>query len=165
MEKELIQTAYKHIRDQKTLYTLIDEAHLRDMNTLRKLRLLFDTFPPKHNLILFGQPKLLHHLAMQVNADLKSRITYSVNLLPLNDYDLEQFIQRELEIVKLGINTFDEGAIEVILLNTRVTYDCAVTCVMAAWSKRVGKLISCPIARTQKKNPDPKIRALIYGKG
>ncbi|MEJ2043491.1 MAG: hypothetical protein P8X74_16890 [Reinekea sp.] len=50
-----------------------------------------------------------------MNADLKNRITYSVNLLPLNDYDLEQFIQRELEIVKLGINTFDEGAIEVIL--------------------------------------------------
>jgi MSHA biogenesis protein MshM len=75
---------------------------------------------------------------MQVNADLKNRITYSVNLLPLNDYDLEQFIQRELEIVKLGINTFDEGAIEVILglliLTGRVvykvghvtlTYDCA----------------------------------------
>jgi MSHA biogenesis protein MshM len=49
LEKELIQTAYKHIRDRKTLYTLIDEAHLLDMNTLRKLRLLFDKFPPKHN--------------------------------------------------------------------------------------------------------------------
>jgi MSHA biogenesis protein MshM len=56
---------------------------------------------------------------MQVNADLKSRITHSVNLLPLNDYDLEQFIQRELEIVKLSINTFDEGAIEVILRNAQ----------------------------------------------
>ncbi|MEJ2045954.1 MAG: hypothetical protein P8X89_22075 [Reinekea sp.] len=119
LEKELIQTAYKHIRDQKTLYPLIDEAHLLDINTLRKLRLLFDKFPPKHNLIWFGQPELLHHLAMQVNADLKIRITYSVNLLPLNDYDLEQFIQRELEIVKLGINTFDEGAIEVILCNAQ----------------------------------------------
>ncbi|MEJ2756357.1 MAG: hypothetical protein P8104_11160, partial [Gammaproteobacteria bacterium] len=30
LEKELIQTAYKHIRDRKTLYTLIDEAHLLD---------------------------------------------------------------------------------------------------------------------------------------
>jgi MSHA biogenesis protein MshM len=81
--------------------------------------LLFDKFPPKNNLILFGQPELLHHPAMQVNADLKNRITYSVNLLPLNDYDLEQFIQRELEIVKLGINTFDEGVIEVILHNAQ----------------------------------------------
>lgn len=119
LEKELIQTAYKHVRDRKTLYTLIDEAHLLDMNTLRKLRLLFDKFPPKHNLILFGQPELLYQLAMQVNADLKSRVTYSANLLPLNDFDLEAFIQRELEIVKLGINTFDEGAIEVILRNAQ----------------------------------------------
>ena len=114
-EKELIQTAYKHIRDRKTLYTLIDEAHLLDLHTLRKLRLLFDKFPPKHNLVLFAQPELLHQLAMQVTAELKSRVTYSANLLPLNDYDLEQFIQRELESVKLGINTFDEGAIGVIL--------------------------------------------------
>ncbi|AJQ96203.1 type II secretory pathway, component ExeA (predicted ATPase) [Gynuella sunshinyii YC6258] len=115
LEKELIQSAYKHVRDRKNLFTLIDEAHLLDMNTLRKLRLLFDKFPPKNNLILFGQPELLHQLVMQVNADLKSRVTYSANLLPLNDFDLEAFIQRELEIVKLGINTFDERAIEIIL--------------------------------------------------
>lgn len=119
MEKELIQTAYKHIRDRKTLYTLIDEAHLLDMNTLRKLRLLFDKFPPKHNLVLFGQPELLHSLAMNVNADLKGRITYSANLLPLNEYDLEQYIHRELEVVKLGVNTFDEGAIELIIRNAQ----------------------------------------------
>lgn len=119
LEKELIQTAYKHIRDRKTLYTLIDEAHLLDMTTLRKLRLLFDKYPPKHNLVLFGQPELLHSLAMNVNADLKSRITYSVNLLPLNDHDLEQYIHRELEAVKLGINTFDDSAIELIIRNAQ----------------------------------------------
>ncbi|MEJ2043723.1 MAG: hypothetical protein P8X74_18865 [Reinekea sp.] len=102
--------------------------------------MLFDKFSPKHNLILFGQPELLHPLAMQVNADLKSRITYSVNLLPLNDYDLEQFIQRELEVVKLGINTLDEGALRSYCTMHRVTCGCAVTCAMAVWSKRVGKL-------------------------
>lgn len=119
LEKELIQTAYRHIRDRKSLYTLIDEAHLLDMNTLRKLRLLFDKFPPKHNLILFGQPELLHALAMTVNSDIKSRITYSANLKPLNDHDLEQWIYRELEAVKLGINTFDGGAVELILRNAQ----------------------------------------------
>jgi hypothetical protein len=41
-------------------------------------------FPPKHNLILFGQPELLHHLAMQVNADLKSRITINSSLTALS---------------------------------------------------------------------------------
>ncbi len=81
------------------------------MATLRKLRLLFDKFPAKHSLAVFGQPELLHHLAMNVNVDLKSRITYSANLLPLNEYDMEHYIVRELEAVKLGINTFDEGAI------------------------------------------------------
>lgn len=119
LEKELIQTAYKHIREQKTLYTLIDEAHLLDMPTLRKLRLLFDKFPHKHNLVLFGQPELLHALAMNVNADLKGRITYSANLLPLNEFDLEQYMMHELELVKLGVNTFDEGAIELILRNAQ----------------------------------------------
>ncbi len=119
LEKELIQTAYKHVRDRKTVFTLIDEAHLLDMATLRKLRLLFDKFPAKHSLVLFGQPELLHHLAMNVNTDIKSRITFSANLLPLTDFDLEQYIVRELEAVKLGINTFDEGAIEVILRNAQ----------------------------------------------
>tara|TARA_B100000809_G_C15023782_1_gene489409 strand:- start:208 stop:474 length:267 start_codon:yes stop_codon:yes gene_type:complete len=33
----------------------------------------------------------------------------------LNDQDLESFIVKELEKVKLGINTFDAGAIEVII--------------------------------------------------
>ena len=41
LEKELINSAFSHIRDRKTLYILIDEAHLLDMQVLRKLRLLF----------------------------------------------------------------------------------------------------------------------------
>lgn len=45
MEKELIQNAFNHIRERKTLYILIDEAHLLDMQVLRKLRLLFEHNP------------------------------------------------------------------------------------------------------------------------
>lgn len=115
MEKELIQAAYRHIHDRKTLYTLIDESHLMDMKVLRKLRLLFERFPKKHNLVLFGQPDLLYYLSMTVNEDIKSRITYSANILPLNDGDLEQYIVKELESVKMGINTFDSAAVELIL--------------------------------------------------
>jgi MSHA biogenesis protein MshM len=40
--------------------------------------------------------------------DIKSRITYSANITPLNDDDLAGYITRELEAVKLGINTFNE---------------------------------------------------------
>jgi len=115
MEKELIKNAFNHIRERKTLYILIDEAHLLDMQVLRKLRLLFEQFPKKHNLILFGQRDLLHYLSMNVNQDIKSRITYSQNILPLNDNDLERYMVKELEAVRLGVNTFDPAATELII--------------------------------------------------
>jgi type II secretory pathway predicted ATPase ExeA len=115
LEKALIQAAFGYIRDRKTLYTLIDEAHLLDMTALRKLRLLFDQFPKKHNLVLFGQQDLLHYLSMNVNEDIKSRITYSKNILPLNDFDLEEYITKELDAVRLGANTYDSAATELII--------------------------------------------------
>jgi MSHA biogenesis protein MshM len=119
IEKELIQVAYRHVRDNKTLYILIDEAHLLDMEVLRKLRLLFDQFPKKHNLVLFGQPELLYFLSMKINEDLKSRITYSEQLLGLTDEGLQNYIEGELTAVKLGANTFDEGAEALILRNAQ----------------------------------------------
>ena len=42
LEKELIACAFNHIKERKTLYILIDEAHLLEMHVLRKLRLLFE---------------------------------------------------------------------------------------------------------------------------
>jgi MSHA biogenesis protein MshM len=115
IEKSLIQVAYKHVRANKTLYVIIDEADYLDMTVLRKLRHLFDQFPKKNNLVLLGQPHLLFALSMNVNEDIKSRITYSENLLPLTDDALEYYIHGELESAKLGINTFDEGAVELIM--------------------------------------------------
>ncbi len=115
LEKKLIEASFGFIRERKTLFTLIDEAHLLDMAILRKLRLLFDRFPKKHNLVLFGQRNLLYRLSMKINDDIKSRITYSETILPMSDEQLEQYIVSELEVVKLGINTFDSGALEVIL--------------------------------------------------
>ncbi len=115
LEKELIKNAFNHIRERKTLYILIDEAHLLDMQVLRKLRLLFERFPKKHNLILFGQRDLLYYLSMNVNQDIKSRITYSENISSLNDDDLERYIVKELESVRLGLNTFDSAATELII--------------------------------------------------
>jgi type II secretory pathway predicted ATPase ExeA len=119
LEKSLINTAFAHIRDRKTLYTLIDEAHLLSMEVLRKLRLLFDKFPKKHNLVLFGQRDLMYYLSMNVNEDIKSRITYSQTLVGLNDDDLKGYINHELDTVKLGQNTYDEGAVEVIIRSSQ----------------------------------------------
>ena len=115
LEKELIQCAFHHIRERKTLYILIDEAHLLDIQVLRKLRLLFEQFPKKHNLILFGQRDLLYYLSLNVNRDIKSRITYSATLKPLNDDDMERYIVKELEAARMGIHTFNEAAMELIL--------------------------------------------------
>ena len=115
LEKELIKAAFNHIQQRKTLYILIDDAHLIDMWVLRKLRLLFEQYPKKHNVILFGQRDLLHYLSLNVNQDIKSRITYSATLKPLNNDALECYIIKELEAARMGINTFDMAAIELIL--------------------------------------------------
>lgn len=114
LEKNIIHAAHREVQQRKTLFTVIDEAHLLDMTVLRKLRLLFDRYPKKHNLVLLGQPDLLYYLSMTVNADIKSRITYSATIYPLNDDDLAQYITHELESVNLGVNTFDASAIELI---------------------------------------------------
>lgn len=115
LEKALIGRAFGLIRERKTLFILIDEAHLLDMTALRKLRLLFEQFPKQHNLILFGQRDLLHYLSLIVNRDIKSRITYSATIKPLNDEDMERYIVRELETARMGLNTFNEAAIELII--------------------------------------------------
>jgi MSHA biogenesis protein MshM len=80
---------------------------------------LFEQFPKKHNVVLFGQRDLLHYLSLNVNKDLKSRITYSASIKPLNDDDLESYIVKELESVRMGINTFAEGAMELIIRSAR----------------------------------------------
>lgn len=115
MEKELIQAAYRHVQAHKTLYIVIDEAHLLEMEILRKLRLLFERFPKKHNLVLLGHTELMFRLSMMCNEDIKSRISYSKQILPLADDSLHQFIVAELAAVGLGANTFDEAALQVVL--------------------------------------------------
>ena len=115
LEKDLIKAAFNCAQERKTLYTLIDEAHLLDVHSLRKLRLLFDRFPKKHNLVMLGQPELLRTLSLSVNQDIKSRITFSCTLLPLNDLDIQGYIEAQLTQVKLGVNTFDPAAIELIV--------------------------------------------------
>jgi type II secretory pathway predicted ATPase ExeA len=115
VEKELIRAAFRHAQAQKNLYIVIDEAHLLDITVLRKLRLLFERFPKKHNLILLGHPELMVRLSMLHNEDIKSRISYSKQLLPLADDALQDFIINEMAAAGLGVNTFDEAALQVIL--------------------------------------------------
>ena len=82
---------------------------------MRKLRLLFEQLPKKHSLVLFGQRDLLHYLSLNINQDIKSRITYSATIKPLNSDDMERYIVKELETARMGVNTFDPAATELII--------------------------------------------------
>lgn len=114
-EKRLIEEAFSLNRQGKSLVSVIDDAHLMEMNTLRKLRLLFEDFPKNHNVILIGQPSLLNNLSLSINSDMKTRVTYSTITRKLNPDDIKDFIFGQLDRVKLGHNTFSEDAIELIV--------------------------------------------------
>lgn len=114
-ERQLIEQAFSLNHSGKMLVTIIDDAHLMDMENLRKLRLLFEDFPKNHNLILVGQPVLLANLDLAVNLDLKSRVTYSVVTKRLHDDSMRDFIHRELDRIGLAHNTFTEAATELII--------------------------------------------------
>lgn len=114
-ERKLIQQAFSLNRGGKMLVTVIDDAHLMDMENLRKLRLLLEDFPKNHNLILVGQVELLSNLDLAVNCDIKSRVTYSVITKRLHDDAMREFIERELDAIGLGHNTFTSGAMELII--------------------------------------------------
>lgn len=114
-ERKLIQEAVNLNRSGKMLVTIIDDAHLMEMENLRKLRLLLEDFPKNHNLILIGHVELLSNMDLAVNQDIKSRITYSVVTRRLHDDVMREFIHRELERIGLAHSTFTSGATELII--------------------------------------------------
>lgn len=114
-ERKLIEQAYSLNRTGKSLTTILDDAHLMDLATLRKLRLLFEDFPKNHNLVLIGRPTLLGALDLGVNQDIKSRVTYSVITKTLIPDAMREFILRELDRVGLAHNTFTTAALELIV--------------------------------------------------
>lgn len=114
-ERLLVQEAFKIHRSGKMLIPIIDDAHLMPADCLRKLRLLFEDFPPSHNLVLIGQPPLLQSLALTVNEEIRSRITYSVVIPRLSPESLEAFIRAQLDRAGLGHNTFSPEATALII--------------------------------------------------
>ncbi len=114
-EKLLIEAAWKVNSDGKMLVPIIDDAHLMDVECLRKLRLLFEDFPKNHNLVLIAQTSLMHKLHLRVNEDIKSRITYSVKVPKLNPDDMTAFIFAQLDRVKLAHSTFSDDAMELVV--------------------------------------------------
>lgn len=76
---------------------------------------MFEDFPKNHNLILIGQTELIFNMALKVNEDIKSRVTYSVNLLKITSEDMEHFILSELDKAGLGHNIFSKDALGLII--------------------------------------------------
>jgi MSHA biogenesis protein MshM len=114
-ERLLVQEAFRVHRSGKLLVPIIDDAHLMQSDCLRKLRLLFEDFPRSHNLVLIGQPPLLQTLALTINEEIRSRVTYSVVLPRLGPEVIEAFILAELDRSGLGHNTFTADALALIV--------------------------------------------------
>jgi len=114
-EKRLVEQTFSLHREGKMLVTIIDDAHLMDMETLRRLRLLFEDFPKNHNLILVGQPELLNNMSLRVYDDIKSRVTYSTILLKLNPDQMREFILNQLDMVCLPHSIFTDDAFSLII--------------------------------------------------
>ena len=114
-EKLLIEAAFKINVKGRLLVPVIDDAHLMEIECLRRLRLLFEDFPKNHNLVLIAQIPLMHNLKLSVNEDIRSRITYSVNLNRLNPDDIKTCIFEQLDRIRLGHNTFSDDALDLIV--------------------------------------------------
>ncbi|MDA1086800.1 MAG: AAA family ATPase [Verrucomicrobia bacterium] len=114
-ERALVEQVFKLHRAGKMIVPIIDDAHLMPAESLRKLRLLFEDFPSSHNLVLFGQPYLLHTLSLAVNEEIRSRVTYSVVLAPLAPEDIEAFLLDAFDRAGLGHNIFTEDALALVV--------------------------------------------------
>ena len=108
-EKRLIEEAMKINHQGKMLAIVIDDAHLIEVDALRKLRLLLEDFPKNHNLILIGQPELLTHFNLSINQDLKSQIDlFPQNMAGLGIVDVAAMITS----MSQGLSAMLEGSTE-----------------------------------------------------
>ena len=108
------QNRLRLYRERKTLYTLIDEAHLLDMAVLRKLRLLFERFPPKHNLVLFGQLGTAVCTLHETERGSEKPDYVLQNPTPPERWGHRKVSPERAGNGSPGANTFDDSAIEII---------------------------------------------------
>jgi type II secretory pathway predicted ATPase ExeA len=146
-ERALIEVAHRLHTEARLLMPIIDDAHLMELDALRKLRLLFEDFPRNHCLLLVAQPPMLDKLRLLVNDDLRSRITYSHVLKPLLAEELQAYILRELDRVGLGHHTFTEEALALLLRSSegllRRCRNLCVSCLLEAVRDRT-KTVDLP---------------------
>lgn len=146
-EKRLIEEAFRLNHLGRMIAPIIDDAHLMDIDCLRKLRLLFEDIPKNHNLILIGQPILLSNISLTNNEDIKSRITYSVIMPKIAPDDMEAWILAELDKAGLGHNTFSQEALALIVRSAegiiRRARDLSLACLLEIIRDRA-KIVGLP---------------------
>ena len=164
-EKALIEVAFKLNAEGRLLMPIIDDAHLMNLDALRKLRLLFEDFPRNHCLLLVAQPPMLDKLRLLVNDDLRSRITYSHVMKPLIAEELHAYVLREFDRVGLGHNAFTDEAIHLVLRSSEgLLRRCRNLCVSALLEavrdqtktvdlKQVNRVLMQPHWRTERDLP------------
>ena len=96
----------------------LDEVQAMPVETLETLRLLTNLETEKRKLlqvVLFGQPELDKLLSEPSIRQLKQRITFSYELVPLNRLGLLSYVRHRLSIVQQGRRMlFSKGALSLL---------------------------------------------------
>ena len=86
----------------------------------------------------------MSNLTLSVNADIKSRVTYSAIARRINSDEMRAFILTQLDRAGLGHNTFSEGALELITRSAdgvlRRTRNLCVSCLLEAVRERTKQI-------------------------
>jgi len=101
----------------------LDEAQAMPVETLETLRLLTNLETEKRKLlqvVLFGQPELDRLLEQPSVRQLRQRITFSFNLLPMNRVALDAYVQHRLRVAGYaGESLFSGSAMELLHMASR----------------------------------------------
>ena len=105
-------------RAQRPVVLFVDEAQQLSEDVLEELRLLTNLETPKHKLlqiVLCGQPELLHLVARPSLRQLRQRIALRCRTAPLSVEQTAEYIQRRLRIAGAGDEkVFDPEALSLI---------------------------------------------------
>jgi MSHA biogenesis protein MshM len=113
--KSITQRLVELAGQDKRVLLCLDEAQAIPVESLEALRLLTNLETEKRKLlqiVLFGQPELDRHLALDSIRQLAQRITFHYHLGPLSRDDLDYYVAHRLRVAGFsGARLFSRGAI------------------------------------------------------
>jgi len=102
----------------KRVAVCLDEAQAMPLETLETLRLLTNLETEKRKLlqvVLFGQPELDRLLEQPSVRQLRQRITFSLDLLPMNRVGTDAYVNHRLRVAGyMGGVLFEKGALDLL---------------------------------------------------